>query len=122
MKTLDNKTVVAVSVLIILFPLGYSVVSSVFSQSTQGSRPFLEKPDEKHGNECVLETEYGLDARFHHMDLLKQLRDDAVRDGKRGGIGFNKCRECHTSRERFCNQCHNAVNLHLDCYRCHYYP
>ena len=121
MKTLnENKKLlfVVVPILIILFPLGYSVAGFIFSKDTQSARPFLEMPDAKY-KKCVRETTY---MRFHHMDLLKEIRDKSVRDGKTGEIALKNCRECHTNRERFCNQCHNAVNLHLDCFDCHYYP
>ncbi len=120
LKILNNNTkviVVAIPILIILFPLGYSVVSYILSQGKR-PQPFIERPDEKY-EKCVRDTTY---MRFHHMDLLKGIRDEIVREGKRGEILLNKCRECHTSRERFCSQCHNAVNLHLDCFDCHYYP
>ena len=113
-----KTAVVPVAALIILFPLGYSVVCSVFSRGAEDGRSFLDKPD-KNGENCVRETTY---MRFHHMTLLDQIRDEAVRGCKRGEIRLNTCRECHPSRERFCNQCHDAVNLHLDCFRCHYYP
>ena len=117
-KILSSRAVVVVIVLIILFPFGYSVVCSVFSQGIQHSQLFLEKPDEKY-EACVRETTH---MRFNHMDLLKEIRDSVVREGKRGEIGLDNCWQCHTSRERFCNQCHNAVNLNLDCFRCHYDP
>ena len=113
-----KAAVVPIAALIILFPLGYSVVRSVISLGAERGRPFLDAPDAKSAG-CVRDTTY---MRFHHMDLLKQLRDDAVRKGQRGEVGFNTCRECHQSREGFCNQCHDAVNLRLDCSRCHYYP
>ena len=134
MKTINAKTIVTLAVVIILFPLGYSIVSSVFSMGAQSSEPFLQKVDpqvalQKVGPEladkCVLETKYPeCDPRYYHMDVLKQVRDDAMRDGKRGGVSFNDCRGCHTSREQFCDRCHDAVNLNLDrsCFRCHYYP
>jgi hypothetical protein len=124
MKTINAKTIVILAVVIILFPLGYSIVSSVFSFGAQSSEPFLEKPDPEHGDTCILETKYpDYDPRYYHMDMLKQVRDDAMREGKRGGVSFNDCRGCHTSRERFCDRCHDAVNLNLDraCFRCHYY-
>ena len=120
-EALNNNTrvmVVAISALIILLPLGYSVVCFAFSQGSQSEQPFLEKPDEQYEN-CVKETTY---MRFHHMDFLKGIRDEVVREEIRGEIGLNSCRKCHTSRERFCDRCHNAVNLHLDCFSCHYYP
>jgi hypothetical protein len=129
-----KAAVVPVAVLVILFPLGYSVVRSVVSHGAEAAQPFLDKPDGRQ-ERCVRDTTY---MRFHHMTLLKQMRDQAVREGnmslinqvrdaavregKGGATGLNTCRECHVSRERFCNQCHNAVNLHVDCFRCHYYP
>ncbi len=82
------------------------------------SEPFLDIPEEA-GEECVRETEY---MRFHHMDLLKELRDFGVRGGARRSLTFLDCRECHVSRERFCAECHQAVNLSPDCFECHYYP
>jgi len=118
-----NQGIVAViAVLIILAPVGYSVLSAVVGPGTQDGEPFLESPKNPNPNQppkCVRDTTY---MRFHHMDLLLKLRNDAVRDGKRGDVQFASCRGCHTSRERFCNQCHEAVNLNLDCFRCHYYP
>ena len=60
--------------------------------------------------------------RRHHWELLRGVREEIVRYGKRGEIGLDRCRECHTSRERFCNVCHDAVSLTPDCFDCHYYP
>jgi hypothetical protein len=125
MKTINAKTIVTLAVVIILFPLGYSIVSSVFSMGAQSSEPFLQKVDPELADKCILETKYPeCDPRYYHMDVLKRVRDDAMRDGKREGVSFNDCRGCHTSREQFCDRCHDAVNLNLarSCFRCHYYP
>ena len=105
-------------VLLVLLPLGYSVVSSVVPPDTRAAEPFLERPDAKY-DRCVKDTTY---MRFHHWELLRDIRKEVVRYGERGDIGLNKCRECHTSRENFCNRCHDAVSLHPDCFGCHYYP
>ena len=118
-QILDGKpraATVAIPAVIILLPLAYSVVSCAFPQ---GSEPFLEMPDKKVHASCVKDTTY---MRFRHMDLLKEIRDEAVRGGKRGKIGLDNCRECHPNRQRFCNECHDAVNLRLDCFGCHYFP
>jgi hypothetical protein len=129
---LDQKTalmIAAVSAAIILFPIGYSVVYAVFAQGAQSADTFLEKAD---GEYCLKDVDPA-DMRFHHMDLLKKARDLVVRegvrgdvecewDGKRREIRLDNCWDCHTSRKRFCNQCHNAVSLQLDCFRCHYDP
>ena len=53
--------VAAIAIVLILFPLGYSIVRSVFAQ---GPRPFIETPD----GSCVREN-----MRFEHMYLLKEL-------------------------------------------------
>jgi len=115
----NRRTVLAVIVpgLFIVIPVGYSIVSHIVARGDR-SDVFLERPGAKYEN-CVRETEY---MRFHHWELLAQIREDFVRHGKRGDITLSSCRECHPSRERFCNQCHNKVNLTPDCFGCHYYP
>lgn len=115
-----NSTLVPIVLLalIILLPIGYSVASYVFARDVDDTRIFLERPAEQYKN-CVKETTY---MRFHHWELLRGIREEVVRYGQRGDIGLDRCRDCHTSRERFCNQCHNAVSLYPDCFGCHYYP
>jgi len=109
---------VAIPVVIILLPFGYSLYNFVFARDAQDAGPFLELPAEPNEG-CVRETEY---MRFHHWELLRQVRDESVRSGVRGGITLSGCRECHVNRERFCNRCHEAVSMELDCFGCHYYP
>jgi len=110
--------IVAIIALIVVVPFGYSVVSAFICAEGASDRPFLEMPDEKY-KKCVRETDY---MRFRHMDLLKEIREDYVRQGKQGEIRLSNCRECHIKREQFCDKCHNAVNLHLNCFECHYFP
>jgi hypothetical protein len=117
-KDKPNILALAVAVLLILFPLGFSLFSFVFAGSPDPARPFLEIPGSA-GKDCVRDTEY---MRFHHWELLREIRDRAVRDRQRGELSLSKCRECHQSREQFCNRCHDAVNLKPDCWGCHYYP
>ena len=105
-------------VVVVLFPLGYSAVSSLFAQDAAVPAQFLERPDAQYEN-CVRETTY---MRFHHWELLREVRKEIVRYGRRGELGLAKCRECHTSRERFCDRCHRAASVILDCFGCHYYP
>ena len=105
----------AILAIIVLLPVGYYAIRDAFAKS---AAPFLEKPDRKY-QKCVRDTEY---MRFHHMDLLKEIRNQVVREGRRSEIGLKNCMECHTNRGHFCNQCHNTVNLNLDCFGCHYYP
>ena len=104
-------------VLVILVPLGYTVVARVIGHGDR-PQPFLERPAPQH-TECVRDTEY---MRYHHWELLRQVREEVVRFGKRGDVGLSGCRDCHTSRERFCNECHDLVSMSPDCFGCHYYP
>lgn len=107
-----------VPVLILVLPFAYSLVAYLAAPDPAAARPFLERPDPKYRN-CVRETSY---MRFHHWELLKTVREQVVRQGKPSEEGLKQCKNCHTSRERFCNQCHNAVTLNPDCFGCHYYP
>ena len=109
---------VLIPVVIILLPLGYSVVSSLLAQEPDIDELFLEMPGPEH-EQCVRDTTY---MRYHHWELLRQTREEVVRYGKRGDVGLSKCKDCHTSRERFCSKCHDAVSMTPDCYGCHYYP
>ena len=110
---------VAISVIVVvLLPFAYSVVSPLAAQDVGDAERFLERPDPKH-ERCVRDTAY---MRFHHWELLREIREEVVRYGIRGELGLKNCSECHTSRERFCNQCHDAVSLYPDCFDCHYYP
>ena len=106
---------------LILCPLGLSVVRGL---STQGAEP-PEMPDAKHAS-CVVDPSRGIttteDMRLRHWELLLGVREDIVRYGKRGDISLSKCRECHTSRERFCYRCHESASVKPDCWGCHYYP
>ena len=101
-----------------LIPLGYSALAPAFSRGGEAGDVFLERPDPVYQN-CVRETSY---MRFHHWELLRQIREDVVRYGIRGDVGLHRCGECHTSRARFCNRCHDATSLYPDCFDCHYYP
>jgi hypothetical protein len=109
---------VAIPVLVIVFPFGYSIVTSLFAKNVEMSEMFLEMPDPQYEN-CIKDVAY---MRYHHWELLRKTREEVVRYGIRGDVGLKKCGECHTSRERFCDKCHNAVSMKPGCYGCHYYP
>ncbi len=114
----NTGRVVAISVLIILLPIGYSVARALIPERADIPSVFLERPVAAFQN-CVEETSY---MRVHHMDLLKRLREDVIRHGIRDELSLEQCGRCHTSRQRFCDRCHRAAGVHLDCFGCHYYP
>jgi hypothetical protein len=115
-KNLTTLAVV-VPIVVILLPIGYSSARALLSIGGDDD-VFLVIPPEA-GTVCVRDTEY---MRFHHMNLLKEVRDRVQRDGVRGTVNFATCRTCHYNRDQFCNRCHNAVNLAPDCFGCHFYP
>jgi hypothetical protein len=115
-----NKNVMAAALLaaLILLPLAYYAMSQAVTKVSAENLPFLEKPDPKY-QKCLRDAVY---MRLHHMDLLLQARNDVVRLGQRGDIRIEKCFECHKNRNTFCNQCHTAANVYLNCFDCHGEP
>ncbi|MBF0194671.1 MAG: hypothetical protein HQL71_08930 [Magnetococcales bacterium] len=82
-----------------------------------GGPPQLEKAS---GESCIRPTDW---MRRNHMSFLKHRRAQTVREGLRiRSESFVKCAECHQSREKFCDQCHNYVGVAPDCFECHSYP
>jgi len=108
----------AVAAVVILLPLAYSVLDGVFGGDDRGEQPFLARPAPQYES-CVRDVEY---MRFHHWELLNEIREAVVRHGERGEVNLASCRGCHPDRARFCNECHAAASLRLDCWGCHYYP
>lgn len=104
--------------LILLAPLVYSAVASLFAHDVERHDLFLEMPHPQY-EDCVRDTLY---MRYHHWELLREIREEVVRYGKRGEVGLFMCKDCHKSRERFCNRCHDAASVFPDCYGCHSYP
>jgi hypothetical protein len=107
-----------VLIAVILLPVGYSAFTAMFARGSPEDQPFIQVPDSQ-DKQCVRETSY---MRYHHWELLREIREQVVREGVRGEIGLNSCRECHPNRAQFCNQCHEAVSMRPDCFGCHYYP
>ena len=79
--------------------------------------------------QCVEPTPY---MREQHMQLLKFWRDSVVRANARtyvssGGAEFEMslqktCMNCHSNKQRFCDQCHDYIALKLTCFDCHVAP
>jgi hypothetical protein len=110
---------IVVPLVLILLPVGYSVAAAVISPGAGDPTPFLEMPDPEH--ETCIDGIEAHEMRYRHMDKLKRMRDRVLREGDRTGHSFEDCKNCHKSRERFCNRCHDRVNLTPDCFGCHDY-
>jgi hypothetical protein len=119
----DKGTIVAALVVflgLVTFPVWYNLVT--------GEKAPLELrlryPHE--GGQCVEDTAY---IRTNHMQLLRDWRDEAVRDGDRiytasDGRRHDKslsgtCLSCHVEKEEFCDRCHDYVAATIHCWDCH---
>ena len=111
-----EAVVLATVALILCVPLVYGLASHALAKDAQ--EPFVEKPDPARGP-CVRDASA---MRVSHMDLLKKTREDAVRHGIRGIVDLDRCRSCHVHRERFCDRCHQVVDVRIDCFDCHAWP
>jgi len=117
-----GKIIIGIVIFVILatFPIWYNHGKAV-------TLPQLELPkDEK---QCVEATDF---MKSSHMKMLDEWRDSVVRDGNRvyvNGAGKQylmslqvTCMKCHTSREKFCDRCHNYLNVSPGCWDCHIAP
>jgi len=110
-----GRAILGVAAGVVLVPPILS--AAAFSLSSRTTEPFLQSPPPEKGS-CVEDSAW---MRTHHMDYLKQLRDEVVRDGVRGTVSLRTCSECHVEQARFCDKCHEAVDLRPDCWDCHDY-
>ncbi|MFO8173439.1 MAG: hypothetical protein R6T96_04095 [Longimicrobiales bacterium] len=115
----ENRGIAATILgILILLPLGFSVVAFAFEGGEEEQEVFLEKVDSR-WESCVRDAEW---MRFYHMDFLKDIREDVVRAGIKGGVTLAGCGDCHVNRANFCDRCHLVANVTLDCFGCHFYP
>jgi len=115
----ENRGVAATILgIIILLPLGASIVGFAFGGRAEVPDVFLEKADPQ-WESCVQDAGY---MRFYHMDFLNEIREDVVRKGIKGGVTLAGCGDCHRNRVEFCDRCHEAASVILDCFGCHFYP
>ena len=114
----NRGTWATVFAVVIFIPVVLTVAGFGFARVEEGRDAFLEAPDPR-CDSCFRDVEY---MRFRHMDLLKEVREDVVRHGLKGGISQAGCADCHRNRVEFCDRCHEAASVNLDCFGCHYYP
>lgn len=111
----------------ILIFLGLVTSPIWFSKGKAGPPPKLELPAKE--KKCVESTAFMASS---HMELLNSWRDSVVRDGNRFYVNAEgkkylmslqiTCMECHKSREKFCDRCHNYLDVSPVCWDCHIQP
>ncbi len=109
-------------VLFVTFPIWYN-------HGDAGAVPKLEKAA-NNATQCVRPVD---EMRSKHMQLLNQWRDEVLRTGDRsfvvevGGKKYQKslmntCMKCHTSKKKFCDECHDYASVSPYCWDCHVAP
>ncbi|MBI5572173.1 MAG: sulfate reduction electron transfer complex DsrMKJOP subunit DsrJ [Desulfomonile tiedjei] len=98
-----------------------------FNRGVAQAPPKLEVGTQE--KQCVESTPF---MKANHMKLLVDWRDYVVRDGKREytsttGKKFdmslqNTCMKCHTQKTKFCDRCHDYVEVAPTCWDCHIAP
>ena len=83
----------------------------------------------KEAKVCVADTSF---IRRDHMKLLDLWRQEVVRDAeqyytaKDGKVYYKSlqvtCMECHSNKTKFCDQCHNYMDIAPYCWNCHIAP
>lgn len=86
-------------------------------------------PEAKEAERCVEDKAY---MTTSHQHLLDKWRQSAVRDGERyyesdsGKIYYKSlqmtCMDCHSNKDKFCDQCHNYLGVTPYCWDCHIEP
>jgi hypothetical protein len=113
-----HRRLIVAALALMAAPLLCAVIAGAAAPRT--TTPYLEPAAP--GTTCILPKER---MRYEHMTYLKRLRDEVVREGRAlvgdQPRGLGSCRSCHASRERFCDRCHEAATVRLDCYGCHPY-
>ncbi|MBI3015261.1 MAG: sulfate reduction electron transfer complex DsrMKJOP subunit DsrJ [Candidatus Tectomicrobia bacterium] len=107
---------------LITFPLWYNLAAGTTAKGPDPKRPVQEK-------NCVEPVAV---MRASHMDLLVDWRDQVVRRSEREFTAFDgrtysmnltqTCMKCHTSKEEFCDRCHNYAGVKPYCWDCHIDP
>ena len=127
MKLYDGGRITAgliVFVVLVCLPVWYSLASG-----KPTTPPELQMPDPQMHPRCVAPVEY---MRSSHMTLLNQWRDSVVRNGERVYVADDgtkytmsltkTCLDCHSNREKFCDECHTYMGLEPYCWKCHVTP
>ena len=135
MKIYNGGTIflgILVFLAITLFPFYNNFGKENKKPDPKTDTPEILQYAQEHGGkkECVESKEW---MRGEHMQLLNQWRDSVVRDDNRVYVSntnhdpFNMslqkgCMHCHSSKKKFCDECHNYMAVKPYCWDCHLAP
>jgi hypothetical protein len=116
-------TGLVIGVGLLLFPVFYNA-----GKAAKAPEPELTAKA-KAAQQCVQPKSY---MRTEHMKVLDQWRDEAVRQNVwyykgTGGKTYymslqDTCMDCHSNKTKFCDQCHNYMDVSPYCWDCHIAP
>ena len=121
----------AIFVAFAAFPFYYNIGKVNAKPDPKTDTPAIQEWAAKNGKkQCVESKEF---MRTEHMQLLNNWRDSVVRDGNRGYLGDdgtvrfnislqNSCMKCHSSKKKFCDECHTYMAVKPYCWDCHVAP
>ncbi len=121
----------AIFVAFAAFPFYYNIGKVNAKPDPKTDTPTIQEGVAKNGKkQCVESKEF---MRTEHMQLLNNWRDSVVRDGNRGYLGDdgtvrfnmslqNSCMKCHSSKKKFCDECHTYMAVKPYCWDCHVAP
>jgi len=125
----DSGKIIAgllVFIAIITFPFFHSMGTDIAKPEPKIDTPVIQQMAVK---KCVEPKEY---MKAEHMQLLDNWRNAVVRDGNRVYVGFdgkrynmslqNTCMHCHSNKKKFCDNCHNYMDVKPYCWDCHIAP
>jgi len=122
---------IAVFLALALFPFYNNFGKAVKPPEPKTDTPEIMEYEKLNGKkECVESKAF---MRAEHMVLIYDWRDSVVRDmnrqyvstatGKRFNMSLqNGCMHCHSSKKKFCDECHNYLAVKPFCWDCHIQP
>jgi hypothetical protein len=134
MKIYDKGPVflgIAIFLALALFPFYNNFGTTNKKPDPKTDTPEILEYEKLHGKkECVEPKAF---MRGEHMVLLNDWRDGVVRDAYRvykrtaDSKPFNMsiqngCMKCHSSKKKFCDECHNYLAVKPFCWDCHIQP
>ncbi len=135
MKLYDGGKIIvglAVFLAFALFPFYNNIGAKNVKPDPKTDTPEIQEWANQHGGkkECVESKDY---MRREHMQLLNNWRDAVVRDMYRKYVSTsnhdtfdmslqNGCMRCHSSKKKFCDECHNYMAVKPYCWDCHIQP
>src|SRR4030042_163901 len=125
----ENKIIpmIIIFVALVTFPLWYNLGKAAPKPDPKIDTPVIQALQNK---QCI---EPKAAMKTTHMKILDEWRNDVVRGDYSGPMPTadarvfekslqNGCMKCHSNKTKFCDQCHNYMEVKPVCWDCHIAP